>query len=203
MTVIQQQHAIDCHLSGSASVVEVLLSFLLEDMNIINAVKNRKPKNNHIISTENNTNYTENAPTISDSTYFDYIIADLTVLTTSKQVQFPSSLRNHNNNIDNFNNIELWSNQEMDQQIFHTILDANAHRLMDAKNRFIQQVRLIVDRSIIPREHRNGSSTRQLSMVDGDGGADVFADGRGKAQLGGTSRTNLGKSQLICDGEMR
>ena len=57
MTVIQQQHAIDCHLSGSASVVEVLLSFLLEDMNIINAVKNRKPNNNTI--------YTENAPTIS------------------------------------------------------------------------------------------------------------------------------------------
>jgi len=36
MTVIQQQHAIDCHLSGFASVVEVLLSFLLEDLNIIN-----------------------------------------------------------------------------------------------------------------------------------------------------------------------
>ena len=52
MTVIQQQHAIDCHLSGSASVVEVLLSFLLDDMNIINAVKNRKPKNS-IHSTKN------------------------------------------------------------------------------------------------------------------------------------------------------
>jgi len=188
MTVIQQQHAIDCHLSGSASVVEVLLSFLLEDMNIINAVKNRKPKNNHIISTENNTNYTENAPTISDSTYFDYIIADLTVLTTSKQVQFPSSLRNHNNNIDNFNNIELWSNQEMDQQIFHTILDANAHRLMDAKNCFVQQVRLIVARGIIPQEHRDrNEGRRQLTML-----MVFFADGGGKAQLGGTSRTNLG-----------
>jgi len=56
-----------------------------------------------------------------------------------KRVQFPSSLRNYNNN--------------------------NNNRPMDAKNRFIQQVRLIVDGSIIPREHRNGSSTRQLSTV--------------------------------------
>jgi len=60
----------------------------------------------------------------------------------------------NNNNIDNFNDIELWSNQEMDQLIFRTILDANAHRLIDAKNCFVQQVRPIVDRGIIPQEHR-------------------------------------------------
>jgi hypothetical protein len=192
MTVIQQQHAIDSHLSGSASVVEVLLSFLLEDMNIINAVKNRKPNNNTI--------YTENAPTISDCTYSDYFIANLTVLITSKskhlrkRVQFPSPLRKqNNNNIDNFNDIELWSNQEMDQLIFRIILDANAHRLMDAKNCLVQQVRLIVARGIIPQEHTK-ESRRLLSTVM----VLVLADGGGKAQLGGTSWTVLGTDSGDC-----
>jgi hypothetical protein len=67
-----------------------------------------------------------------------------------KRVQFPSSLRNYNNK-DNCP--------------------------MDAKNRFIQQVCLIVDRSIIPQEHRSRSPTRQLLKVMV---GMMFADGGGK-----------------------
>jgi len=112
---------------GTSLVVKMILVVSSMDMNTINSVKNRK-KNNNFQSMESTTS--------NDSTYSDYFIADLTVLITSKnmrkRVQFPSSssLRHHNNNnIDNFNDIELWSNQEMDQLIFRTILDANAHRL--------------------------------------------------------------------------